>query len=206
MWKLTPQLEKDRKSMRKMVESMAPAALTSDELKKRYSDFMVFQNNLAHKIELMCENNDTPLSEICPRAYVVRRFVSNIGDHYTVQYCLDTNKKDSERRIEEAVSRDRILFYDYENVDQILADQFCEIMQQVPEPGEVFDPKYLKYYEKSIKIQNYPFGEDDNAPSMGFCGGCCGPHRKFIRYTMTEKKGGTPEPPLYLYCEADEDK
>ena len=182
---------------------MAPAALTLKELRKRYTDFLKFQNNLAHKIETECERLDLELSKVCPRAFIQRRFVSNVGYIYTVQYCVDVDDKNATRRVEEAVSRDRIMYYDYDNVDQILADSLCDLMMQVPEPGEIFDPKYFKYQSSSVQIQNYPFAEDDSAPQLGFCGGCCGPHRKYIRYTMKEKEDGHPDPPLFLYQEPE---
>ena len=182
---------------------MAPAQLTLKELDKQYTEFLKFQNEVAQNIE-ECMKDDEELDEVCPRAYITRRFVSSIGDTYTVQYCVHSDDKDSTVLImEEAVSRERIMYYDYHHMDQSLADKLCPLMMHVPEPGEIFDPKYFKYHATKVDVRNYPFPEDDNAPSLGCCGGCCGPHRKYIKYTMKEKKGSNTKPPLYLYEEYD---
>ena len=188
------------KTIKKMVQSMASSGLTKSERLERYSDFLEFQNKFANQLEDFAQSSKISIDKICPKAYVVKRYVSNIGDVYIVQYLEDNGSI----KIESAVSRDRVLFYDYTNINQGLADKLCDIMQQVPEPGDVFDKKYFTYYEKTVKIQNYPFGEDDNAPQLGCCGtGCCGPNRKYIRYTMREKEDGNVEHPLYLYFEGD---
>lgn len=197
-----------------MVRQLANPTLSKGERLGQYIEFVKYQSKIAKRIERWEHDSETMVSfPVVRLGYVTRRYASSSGDIYTVRYSSSarnaitdgsTKVEDTLPPYEDAVGRHRIFFYDFFNIDahtnQLLASS--EYMQQVPEPSEVFDPKYSEYEEKKVSVRNFPFAEDPNAPPLGCCG--CGPRRKYIKYTMTRRKGDQAVEERYLYFEGDQ--